>query len=106
VEGVLMQTMQRRLGVLGEVYSREASGRLSWAARGLAAGGATLLATRGRGSRGVAALGGAMVCAGELCLRFAVLKAGRQSARDPKYTVQPQRARADRNGTNVTTLPA
>jgi hypothetical protein len=38
-------------------------------------------------------LGGALVCAGELCLRWSVFKAGFQSARDPKYTVKPQRER-------------
>jgi hypothetical protein len=34
-----------------------------------------------------------MICAGELCLRWSVFKAGFQSARDPKYTVKPQRER-------------
>jgi hypothetical protein len=47
-----------------------------------------------------------MVCAGELCLRWSVYKAGFQSARDPKYTVKPQRERASRNGgSKATTLP-
>ena len=31
--------------------------------------------------------------AGELALRWSVFRAGFQSARDPKYVVQPQRAR-------------
>jgi hypothetical protein len=48
-------------------------------------------------------LGGAMVCAGELCLRWSVYKAGFQSARDPKYVVKPQRERAKSNGTKATT---
>ena len=47
-----------------------------------------------------------MVCAGELCLRWSVYKAGFLSARDPKYTVKPQRDRARRSGTKATTLPA
>jgi len=92
-EGALMQTMELRLGEVGEVYRRGAAGRLSWAAKGLAGTGAALLALRGGKSRRAAALGGAMVCAGELCLRWAVYKAGFQSARDPKYTVKPQRER-------------
>ena len=45
------------------------------------------------------------MCAGELCLRYSVFKAGFQSARDPKYTVKPQRERARREGTKVTTRP-
>jgi formate-dependent nitrite reductase membrane component NrfD len=103
VEGALMQTMELRLGEVGEVYSRGKAGKLSWAAKGLAGAGSLLLATRGRRSRGAAALGGALVCAGEICLRYAVMEAGKQSARDPKYTVGPQRRRADRDGTKVTT---
>ena len=67
--------------------------------------GALLLATRGRKQRGAAALGGALICAGELCLRYSVFKAGFQSARDPKYTIKPQRERASREGTKVTTKP-
>jgi hypothetical protein len=35
------------------------------------------------------------VLAGEAAMRWSVFKAGFQSARDPKYTVEPQRARAD-----------
>ena len=48
-------------------------------------------------------LGGALVCAGELCLRWAVVKAGKQSARDPKYVVESQRRRVRREGTKATT---
>ena len=101
-EGALMQTMGLRLGEVGEVYHRGAAGTFSTAAKLLAGGGAALLATRGRKSRGAAVLGGALVCAGELCLRWAVYKAGFQSARDPKYTVKPQRERANREGSKAT----
>jgi hypothetical protein len=34
--------------------------------------------------------------AGSLCTRLGVFEAGMQSARDPKYTVVPQRERVDR----------
>jgi hypothetical protein len=105
VEGVLMQAMELRLGEVGEVYRRGAAGKLAWSAKVLAGGGAALLAKRGRRSRGAAALGGALICAGELCLRYSVMRAGFQSARDPKYTVKPQRERANRNGTKATTKP-
>ncbi len=105
VEGTLMQTMERRLGEVGAVYREGAAHTLSRAAKGLAGAGALLLAVRGRRSRTAAAVGGALVCAGELCLRYAVVKAGGQSARDPKYTIGPQRERANRDGTKVTTKP-
>jgi hypothetical protein len=104
-EGALMQLMERRLGKVGEVYSEGEAGRFSQAAKGLATVGAALLARRGRRSRAALVLGGAMVCAGELCLRWAVYKAGFQSARDPKYVVESQRKRVEQRGTKVTTKP-
>jgi formate-dependent nitrite reductase membrane component NrfD len=94
-EGALMQLMELRLAELGEVYRQDAAGKFSWAAKGLAAAGVGLLARRGKRSRTAAVLGGALVCAGELCLRWAVFKAGSQSARDPKYVIEPQRRRVE-----------
>ena len=102
-EGALMQLMQLRLGGLGEVYRQGEARTFSRAARGMATAGAVLLATRGRKSRGAAVLGGALVCAGELSVRWAVFKAGKQSARDPKYVVESQRRRVRRQGTKATT---
>jgi formate-dependent nitrite reductase membrane component NrfD len=104
-EGVLMQAMELRLGKVGEVYHEGAAGKLSWAAKGLAAAGAALLAKRGRKSRASAVVGGTLVCAGEVCLRWAVYKAGFQSARDPKYVVESQRERIEQDGTKATTKP-
>ena len=92
-EGALMQAMELRLGKVGEVYRQGEANKFSWAAKGLAVAGVALLARRGRKNRAAAVAGGALVCAGELCLRWAVFKAGQQSARDPKYVVEPQRAR-------------
>jgi formate-dependent nitrite reductase membrane component NrfD len=102
-ESALMHAMELRLGEVGEVYHHGAAGKLSWAAKGLAGAGGLLLAKRGRRSRAAAVVGGALLCAGEVCLRYAVMQAGRQSARDPKYTVGPQRRRVERAGTKVTT---
>jgi formate-dependent nitrite reductase membrane component NrfD len=105
-EGALMQAMELRLGTVGEVYRRGTAGKLSWAAKGMATAGTALLARRGRESRRAAVVGGALVCAGELCLRWAVFKAGFQSARDPKYVVESQRQRIEREGTKATTQPS
>jgi formate-dependent nitrite reductase membrane component NrfD len=96
VETALLQGMELRLGTVGEVYHRGSAGKLTVAAKALAGAGALLLAKRGRRSRAAAVAGGALVCAGEICLRYAVMQAGRQSARDPKYTVEPQRTRVAR----------
>jgi len=104
-EGALMQAMELRLGEVGEVYHQGTAGKFSWAAKSLAGAGALLLAKRGAKSRKAAVLGGAMVCAGELCLRWSVFKAGFQSARDPKYVVESQRKRVEQRGTKVTTKP-
>ena len=91
--GAFTQGIELRLGEVGEVYRTGSAGKLSWGAKALARAGAAILAERGGKSRKAATLGGALVCAGELCLRWSVFKAGFQSARDPKYTVKPQRAR-------------
>ena len=90
----IVAAMERKLGFVGEVYnagrSRNDTPKLS---KGLVAAGAGLLALGGRRSRAAAAAGGALVLAGEVALRWSIFKAGFQSARDPKYTVVPQKAR-------------
>jgi formate-dependent nitrite reductase membrane component NrfD len=104
-ELALTQAMDQRLGATGEVYRQGAAGAFGRAAKALTAVGATVLATRGRRSRAAQVVGGALVCAGGMCIRWSVYKAGFQSARDPKYTVDPQRDRAQRDGTKATVLP-
>ncbi|HWJ31240.1 MAG TPA: NrfD/PsrC family molybdoenzyme membrane anchor subunit [Gaiellaceae bacterium] len=91
----VMEAMQHRLGFVGEVYKQGAAGKLARTSKALTATGAALLATRGRRSRGAAVAGGALVLAGELALRWSVFRAGFQSARDPRYTVIPQRQRKE-----------
>ena len=87
--------MRRSLGPLvGEVYDRETAGRLDRASRGATVIGAGLLVGRHRGAR---TAGAALVFAGAALQRFAIAAAGRQSARDPKYVVVPQRARLEAN---------
>jgi formate-dependent nitrite reductase membrane component NrfD len=84
--------MERRLGPLGEPYENGVAGRFHKLSKALTLGGAAVLALTGR-RRGGAAIGGALVLAGEVCLRWSVFKAGFQSAADPRYTVEPQRQR-------------
>jgi hypothetical protein len=90
------EVMQRRLGFVGEVYEQGDAGRYGRISKGLTATGAALLAVKGRRSRAAAITGSALVLAGELALRWSVFKAGFQSARDPRYTVIPQRERLAR----------
>jgi len=91
----VMEAMQHRLGFVGEVYKKGAAGKLARTSKVLTAAGAALLATRGRRSRGAAVAGSTLVLAGELALRWSVFRAGFQSARDPRYTVIPQKQRKE-----------
>jgi len=87
--------MERRLGELGEPYGTGAAGTLKRAALALTVGGAAAIAGLGR-RRGGAAAGGALLLAGAACERWSIFRAGFQSVGDPKYTVDPQRARLGR----------
>jgi hypothetical protein len=79
-------------GILSEPYHEGRAGKLMRAARLLTAAGAAG-AVLGRRSRVVSAVSGAALLAGSLATRFGVFDAGLASARDPKYTVLPQRER-------------
>ncbi len=84
--------MEQRAGLAGEAYSQGRAGTVLRAARvlsGLGIG-ATLFARRSR----VAAVGaGLCLSAAAAATRYGVFEAGRQTARDPRYTVVPQRER-------------
>jgi formate-dependent nitrite reductase membrane component NrfD len=84
--------MMRRLGPASEPYQAGRAGRLMEAAEVLAATGLAGTVLSGR-NRLIAALSGAALLAGSALTRFGVFEAGRASARDPKYTVGPQRER-------------
>jgi hypothetical protein len=90
----LVHAMEKKLGFVGEVYKQGEAGRYARVSKALGVAGAALLAARGRRSRAAAATGGALILGSSLALRWSVFKAGFQSARDPKYTVVPQKRRA------------
>ncbi|MGH3342022.1 MAG: NrfD/PsrC family molybdoenzyme membrane anchor subunit [Carbonactinosporaceae bacterium] len=89
--------MVSRLGFVGEPYRRGRARRLMRASQlcSLAGG---VGAAIGRRSRVASALSGGVLLAGSACLRLAVFEAGMASARDPRYTVVPQRARRSATG--------
>jgi hypothetical protein len=90
--------MKKRLGpFLAEPYHEGRSGRYARLAKGLTAAGAGVLALAGRRRAG-AVVGGALLLAGGAFQRWAVFRAGFASARDPKYTVVPQRERVEARG--------
>lgn len=85
--------LENLLGEPGEPYRRGEGGRLLRLARGLTlAGGAAALAARR--SRIAGATSAALLAGGGLAAKFAVLRAGVESARDPRYVVGEQRASA------------
>ena len=87
--------VESRLGLLSEPYRAGRAGRLLRAGRALTAAGVTGALLAGR-SRTLAVLSGAALLAASVATRFGVFRAGVASARDPKYTVLPQRERLDR----------
>ncbi|RBQ15307.1 polysulfide reductase [Spongiactinospora rosea] len=96
METVAGEVLERRLGLLAEPYREGSAGRLMRAARVLTVTGGALAAVSGLTRwRTPSVLSAAALTAGSLCVRFGVLRAGRASAADPKYTVVPQRERID-----------
>jgi formate-dependent nitrite reductase membrane component NrfD len=93
VELGLVHAMEKKLGFVGEVYKQGDAGKYAKVSKALSATGALVLAAGGRRSRAAAAAGGALILGGSLALRWSVFRAGFQSARDPKYTVVPQKQR-------------
>ncbi|HET8718750.1 MAG TPA: NrfD/PsrC family molybdoenzyme membrane anchor subunit [Nocardioidaceae bacterium] len=87
-------TMERRMGLVGEPYRQGRPGALMKASRAVTVASAALTVLAGRRSRAVSVLAGAGYVAGSLLTRFGVFEAGIASAKDPKYTVIPQKERA------------
>lgn len=92
------QLMERSLGLAAETLR---SGRAGWLMRAgkVLTGLGTVGAVAGRRNRLASAVAGAALVAGSVCTRFAIFHAGQASARDPKYTIVPQRERVDADGT-------
>jgi hypothetical protein len=79
-------------GILSEPYTQGRAGTLLRAGRALTALGVAG-AVLGRRSRVVSALSGLSLLTASLATRFGIFDGGIASARDPKYTVVPQRER-------------
>ena len=86
------ELLKRRLGMVAEPYQQGRPGRLMRLASRMTLGAAAASTLGGR-SRVVSALCGATLVAASAITRFGVFEAGLESARDPKYTVVPQRER-------------
>jgi hypothetical protein len=92
IELTASELLKRRLGMVAEPYERGRPGRLMRLASRMTLG-ATVVSTLSGRSRAVSAICGATLVASSVVTRFGVFEAGLASARDPKYTVVPQRER-------------
>jgi len=106
-ELALMRVMEKSMGLAAEPLHHGTPGVLRRASELLTAAGA-VTAVAGRRSRLLSAVSGAALLAGSACTRFAVFEAGQHSAKDPKYTIVPQRERlqAKQTGTETGRLSA
>jgi hypothetical protein len=82
---------------LAEPYEAGTTGAILRIAEFLTAG-ALASAVLGRRSRAVSALAGASLVTASAMTRFGIFEAGMASARDPKYTIVPQRRRSNFRG--------
>jgi formate-dependent nitrite reductase membrane component NrfD len=94
-ELIAERLLERRLGPIAETLHSGVAGRRMRAAKLLSAAGLVTSALGVRHNRAGAALTGAALLAGSALTRFGIFAAGMESARDPRYTVQLQRARAE-----------
>ncbi|OEU86352.1 polysulfide reductase [Streptomyces abyssalis] len=95
LENAAMKAMERRLGLVAEVYRSGPGGRWMRAAEALSAAGAAGAALLAGRSRVAAGASGLALLAASACTRLGVFHAGMESSKDPNYTVIPQRERLD-----------
>ena len=84
------------MGVTAEPLHEGHPGALLKASKALTLAGAAGAVLLGGRNRTAAVVSGAALMAGSACLRLGIFEAGQASARDPKYTVVPQRERLAR----------
>lgn len=94
MEVIGFSVLESRIGMVGEPLAQGRPGRLLRASRWLTIGGAAATLVAGRW-RPAAVLAGLALNAGSALTRFGVVEAGIASAKDPKYTVVPQRMRLE-----------
>jgi DMSO reductase anchor subunit len=87
--------MERREGMVAEPYRQGRAGAYMRAGEVLSAAGVAGGLLAARRSRVASALSGAALMAASACTRWGIFHAGMASARDPRYTVVPQRRRLD-----------
>jgi formate-dependent nitrite reductase membrane component NrfD len=102
LELAVERRMEKVMGLTAEPLHTGHAGSLVRASQALTLTGIAGTVLLGGRSRVGAALSGAALLAGSACLRFGVFEAGQASARDPRYTVVPQRERVARRTSSST----
>lgn len=97
LELAVERKMEAGMGLTAEPLHEGAAGRLMRLSTALTLTGAVGAATVARRSRAGAVASGLALLGGSACLRFGIFEAGQHSARDPKYTVVPQRERVEQS---------
>jgi len=92
IELAAMHKVENDHGIVSEPYHEGRAGKLLKVAKACTASGAALTVVAGRRRWGQVA-SGTLLAAGSLLTRFGVFDAGMASAKDPKYTVIPQKER-------------
>ncbi|WP_409331742.1 NrfD/PsrC family molybdoenzyme membrane anchor subunit [Trujillonella humicola] len=92
IELAVAHRVENGHGIVSEPYHEGRAGLLMRLAKGCTVAGAALTVVAGRRRAG-AVVSGVLLAAGSALTRFGVFDAGMESARDPKYTVVPQRER-------------
>ena len=90
--------MLNRLGLVRETYESGSAGQPDEGGRAAHGGWRTVGGAVRRPQPAGSRWAGAALLAGSACTRFGVFRAGLASADDPRYTVEPQRARLDAAG--------
>jgi hypothetical protein len=93
-EALAAKRLEGRLGFVAEPYHQGSSGKRMRLGQALTAGGVAL-SLLGRRNRALSALAGAALVGASAVTRFGIFEAGKQSAADPRYTVEPQRRRLE-----------
>jgi hypothetical protein len=96
LEFAMERKMEGSMGISAEPLRSGRAGGLMRASRALSVAGTVGAVVLARRNRALARLSGAALLAGSVCTRFAIFEAGQESARDPRYTVVPQRQRLER----------
>jgi formate-dependent nitrite reductase membrane component NrfD len=94
VELAAIQRVEHGHGIVSEPYHLGKAGKLLRAAKTATISGAGITALAGK-TRAGSVVGGVLLAAGSLLTRMGVFEAGLASAKDPKYTVIPQRERLE-----------